>query len=449
MKLGQMERETFEKLRDEIVGGEVRDVHLVKGLDWGLLQRVRRGERVDVLGEPGAAAKGETEEEEMQMDVEAGLEDVEKQKVKPVVKEERMKQGKMAPPAPIAGKKRNRNDILRELKAARAKAVEEKKAKTPALGPKFRKLGEKMPGAHIERDEKGRELLVTVDAEGRTKKKVRKVKVEGPEENTSGVNGNGLLMPDKDVAPLGMDAPVLKTAPVVDLEKGDGDIFEGVGADYDPLGSIEDEDEDENSDEDGVVKQDTTENDGTPPAPTKDFTTPESAPDIEDHQADMPPPPPTLTQTSRNYFNDPSQPKDNHSVESTNPLTDPTILAALKKASTISPLSSSTNTPNEASAEAAKLARRRKMLESHDRDAEDMDLGFGSSRFEDAQEEEEDGAKRVKLSVWKGGNDEGEENEAIGGKDGKKRKRGGKKKGDKNSAVDVLRVIERRNEERK
>ncbi|KAL8696423.1 MAG: hypothetical protein Q9224_002803, partial [Gallowayella concinna] len=64
VKLGQMERATFEALRDEIVGGEVKDVHLVKGLDWKLLERVRRGE--DVLSgaatspQPAATSAAET-----------------------------------------------------------------------------------------------------------------------------------------------------------------------------------------------------------------------------------------------------------------------------------------------------------------------------------------------------------------------------------------------------
>ena len=45
MKLQQIDEETFIKLREEILGDEVKDrAKLVKGLDWGLLERVRRGE---------------------------------------------------------------------------------------------------------------------------------------------------------------------------------------------------------------------------------------------------------------------------------------------------------------------------------------------------------------------------------------------------------------------
>ena len=83
------------------------------------------------------------------------------------------------------------------------------------------------------------------------------------------------------------------------------------------------------------------------------------------------------------------------------------------------------------------------MLEAHDRDADDMDLGFGSSRFGD----EEDGeGKKVKLSVW--GKETGDEGRSGEGK--VPRKRGPKKrKGDANSAADVLKVMERRKGEAK
>jgi hypothetical protein len=115
---------------------------------------------------------------------------------------------------------------------------------------------------------------------------------------------------------------------------------------------------------------------------------------------------------------------------------DPTILAALKKASTLNPISKAAENEEEA----AKEARRKKMLQQDDRDAQDMDMGFGSSRFADEEDFEE---KKVKLSEWGTKDDDDQE----GGKgDGKgKRKRGPKKrKGDGNSAADVMKVLERR-----
>lgn len=58
MKLGQISREVFEALRDKITGGDAASSHLVKGLDWKLLERVRRGE--DVMGTREGTAAAST-----------------------------------------------------------------------------------------------------------------------------------------------------------------------------------------------------------------------------------------------------------------------------------------------------------------------------------------------------------------------------------------------------
>ncbi len=416
VKLGQMDQSTFEKLRDEIVGGEVKDVHLVKGLDYKLLERVRRGE--DVLSDSVKSASSQGQDfdnkdepdPEPEVDVDGEFEKLEEKQIQPMAKEEKSKKGEMAPPPLVAGKKRTRDDILRELKASRATAAE--KAKQSALGPKFVKLGEKRERSRIERDERGREVLITVDEEGRVKRKVRKTTTE----DTHG--GHMLLMPDKDAKPLGMEIAPVVEAPIED----DGDIFEDVGADYDPLGNMDDDnDSDDSSDTGGKATAE-------PPKPSP-------PPKPSESETSAVPPPPGKR---RNYFGDADDQEDTNAAP-TNPLTDPTILAALKKASSIKPITSA-STNEEA---AAKFAHRKKMLESHDRDAEDMDLEFGSSRFGD-QEDGED--RRVKLSAWDG---DGEKDEGQG--EGKaKRKRGAKKrKGDVNSAADVLKVMERRKAEGK
>ena len=415
VKLGQMDQSTFEKLRDEIVGGDVKDVHLVKGLDYKLLERVRRGE--DVLSDSVKSTSFQGQdidskdepEPEPELDVDEEFEKLEEKQIQPMAKEEKSKKGEMAPPPPVAGKKRTRDDILKELKASRAAAAE--KAKQSTLGPKFVKLGEKRERSRIERDERGREVLITVDEEGRVKRKIKKSTTEETR------NGHMLLMPDKDAKPLGMEVAPVVEAPVED----DGDIFEDVGADYNPLGDMDDDDSDDSSDTEGKAP-------AKPPEPS-------------------PPPKPSESETSavppapgkrRNYFGDADDDEDTNAPP-TNPLTDPTILAALKKASSINPIPSG-STNEEA---AAKLERRKKMLESHDRDAEDMDFEFGSSRFGD-QEDGED--RKVKLSAWGGdGDQDGEKGEGKA-----KRKRGGKKrKGDVNSAADVLKVMERRKAEGK
>ncbi|KAK3175040.1 hypothetical protein OEA41_002286 [Lepraria neglecta] len=416
VKLGQMDQATFEALRDEIVGGDVKDVHLVKGLDYKLLERVRRGEDVlsDKKSEP-SESQDDDPKDEPEVDVDDEFEKLGDKEVQPMVKEQKAKKGEMAPPPLMAGKKRTRDDILRELKESRAAAAE--KAKQSQLGPKFMKLGEKRERSRIERDEKGREVLITVDEDGRIKRKVRKSAVD---DDTT--NGHGLLMPDKDAKPLGMEVPTVAPAP---LEDDDGDIFEGVGVDYNPLGNMEDDDDDsDDSDaEAGAAAK--------PPKPS-----PPPKPSESETSAMRPPP-----GKKRNYFGDSIEDDETTIGPPLNPLTDPAILAALKRASTINPVPSSSTNEEEA----AKFARRKKMLESHDRDAEDMDMEFGSSRFGD-QEDGEDG--RVKLSAWHG---EGNEDEDGGKGEGKaKRKRGAKKrKGDVNSAADVLKVMERRKGEGK
>ena len=432
VKLGQMEYSTFEKLRDEIVGGDVDNVHLVKGLDRRLLERARKGE--DVFKKPEVKVveqrKGKEEEKEEPVDVEAALDELEGQDVTPV---ERPKEKKQEPQA-VAGKKRTRDDILRELKAARTKAKSEA---APALGTKFRKLGAQLlPGtSRIERDEKGREVLITVDEDGNVKRKVRKAK-PATASSFQDKQRNGLLMPDKDAIPLDVDAPIIPQQPVpVEEPSDDDDVFEGAGADYDPLGDADGSSSDSSDEESGQETENSkkpkvsSDLEDSPPTTTKDAAT------------DMPPPP--LPSKSRNYFND--KPSSPESEAPSNPLKDPSFLAALQKASSLASKSGDVDAEDDdeerdedAEERARRLARRKAMLETHDRDAEDMDFGFGGSRFED-QEDGED--KRVKLSEWEGDDEGGEK-----GKGGKgQRKRGKKKKkGDKDSVNDVLAVLDRR-----
>jgi len=165
----------------------------------------------------------------------------------------------------------------------------------------------------------------------------------------------------------------------------------------------------------------------------------------------MPPPPiPSKPAAApRNYFGTTTPPTTEETKYDVSK--DPTILAALQKARKIDTASfsagSATTSHDETDEEReARLKRRAAMLASSDRDLEDMDLGFGSSRFGDA-EDAEDGGK-IKLSKWKGaGADDDDEDGEGGERGGKKRKRGAKKrKGDKNSAADVMKVIESRKE---
>lgn len=403
MKLQQIDEATFIKLRDEILGGDVSSTHLVKGLDYKLLERIKKGEDV-LAGKANEAEEAEDEELDDEFDK---LED---QDVVAITKEKAAKKGEMAPPSLIPGRKRNRDQILAEMKAARQAA---KEAAQPSLGAKFKKVGASKAASRIEIDGKGREVLITTDEEGNEKRKVRKVTVELEKDH-------GLLMPDKDVKPLGMAVPDVSEVP--EVEEEDVDIFEDAGDDYDPLAGLgEDEDED-GSDEEGQVG-DTPKFEKAPETLIGDST---------EGAGDMAPPPRPKPSAARNYFGE-SQPGPDIDASKPKAFSDPTILAALKKASTLNPLAKVA----ESAEEAAKEARRKKMLAQDDRDAEDMDMGFGSSRGADEEDFDE---RKVKLSEW--GNDEDDEEEK-GGKT--KRKRGPKKrKGDSNSAADVMRVLEQR-----
>ncbi|TVY83367.1 hypothetical protein LSUE1_G001462, partial [Lachnellula suecica] len=326
------------------------------------------------------------------------------------VKEKTVKKGEMAPPS-LTGKKRNRNQILADLKAARLAA---KEAAEPSLGSRFKKVGGPRTESRIEKDSKGREVLITVDENGNEKRKVRKVP---PKTEPELEKGHGLLMPDKDVAPMGMEVPEIPKAP--EEEEEEINIFDDAGDDYDPLAGLEGSDSDEDQEEGEL-----SDSEEKKPKPGE-------APSKPEPGSMAPPPRPTQP---RNYFGTSEPAKE----ESTAPkgFSDPTLLAVLKKASSLNPIAKEA----ENAEEAAKEARRKKMLQNDDRDAQDMDMGFGSSRFAD---EEDFDDKKVKLSEWGSKGDDDEE----GGKgDGKsKRKRGPKKrKGDANSAADVLKVMERR-----
>src|SRR5579871_1236372 len=99
MKLGQLDKGTFEKLRDEIAGGDIASTHLVKGLDRKLLERVRKGENVY------EDKSLEDESDEEVKDVDEELEQLERREVK---REVRKKQDEEEV-AQVAGVKRTRD----------------------------------------------------------------------------------------------------------------------------------------------------------------------------------------------------------------------------------------------------------------------------------------------------------------------------------------------------
>lgn len=485
-KLGQIEQGLFEKLRDEIVGGDVQHVHLVKGLDWRLLERVRRGE--DVYQQPQDTAQASGQEQTEEVDVDAEFEQMEHAAVAPLRQEEKSYAQDM-PSAPAPAKKRTRDDILREMKAARAKesdAVPKVSAQQLSLGPKFRRVGAEQPNtSRVEINDKGREVLIVVDGQGNVKRKVRKGK---PGNDEAKHTKNGLLMPDKDAVPLGMDVPD-RTGPMKVAEEDDdedGDIFAGAGADYDPLGiATGEEDESGGSESEGEMTSVKGERLGEQKraagkvrgSRSRSLSTPtsESRSDSETSsrsrsrsRSHSPIPnkqqqpkstsnskasavEPSKASAPRNYFSTPTEPASNIQNASTNPLSDPSMLAALRRAAALSRSGSGEDGSEAARAVAAKEARHAAMLASatSNRDLDDMDLGFGESRLDDGEDDGDRDGKGVRLAEWKGRGVEGEEhNGKADRKSGGGPRKRGKKKGktgkDANNVRDVLSAIERR-----
>ncbi|RYP56459.1 hypothetical protein DL771_011778 [Monosporascus sp. 5C6A] len=402
LKNEEIDQETFDKLRFEIAGGDLSSTHLVKGLDFKLLERIRKGENVWEEGK--AQDDGEEAEPE---NVDDEFERLEQAEIAAVEKEKTTKKGQLATVSLNPGKKRTRDQILAELKAAReAKAKEQS-----ALGSKFRKIGDKKPGSRIERDGKGREILIITDEKGNEKRMVRKVRPDAQEEASK---AKELMMPDKDAKPLGMEVPDIYKKKMEEPEDEDINIFDDAGDDYDPLAGLSDDpdDSDEEESSEKPPKSDTAE---------------------QDKHAMPPPPQPASGVEPRNYFKDSKTGLASSETLKAPSLSDPTIQAALKKAAALNPISRPTDDEDDEEAR-AKAERRRKMLQNEDRDLEDLDLGFGTSRFED----EADFDEKVKLAQW--GEDD-DEHQGRGG--GSKRKRGPKKrKGDANNAADVLRIME-------
>ncbi|GJC92189.1 red-like protein [Colletotrichum higginsianum] len=409
LKNEEIDQATFEKLSSEIAGGDLSSTHLIKGLDFKLLERVRKGE--DVYGD----SKNDPDEEEVppEEEVDEAFDQLADTEVQAVEKEKVKKKGQFAPVALAPGKKRSRDQILAEMKAAREAAKAEQEA---ALGNKFKKIGAKQqPGTRIERDSKGREVLIIVDEDGHEKRKVRKVQPGAVQEQRNE------FIPDKDAKPLGMEVPEFYKKQQEELEEDENDdIFADAGDDYDPLAGMDDSTDE---DSDGEVKD------------KKEEVKDERSADT----IAMPPPPRPVQ--ARNYFKDAKTDLISSQALKGPSMSDPAIQAAFKRAAQLNAANKDRqeDEDDEDDEEArARRERHKRMLQSVDRDAEDLDMGFGTSRFEDEADFDE---APVKLSQW--GNDDEDEGDGQGGKS--KRKRGAKKrKGDANNAADVLRVMEQR-----
>lgn len=453
------------KLRTETekLDGETQAVNTTsKGLDFLQLERARRGD-VEV-GDRLEEEDGTARREEAGADVDDEFERIETADIQAIEHVKSKKKGQFSTAPPAAGQKRSRDQILAEMKAAREAAKQakiEQSLSQPALGSRFKKIGTAtQAGSRIEVDSRGREVLILVDENGHEKRKVRKVKNPAPTEEK--LDGNGKV--------LGMEVPEFYRkkleAEAAAAAAKEVDIFDDVGSDYDPLAGMDSDSSDGEADKEAdeskkTTKHGSSQSDGMasdvsrsshsryrPPIEGSKGSTKGNIP-----QDGTPAPLPR-----QNYFGASTLLSDTKS-HSGPLLQDPSVLGALRKAKQMREASEAEAQTQALSEEAAREARLQKLLQSSERDAEDLDMGFGSSRLEDTEDLDEAaaGGKKVRLSTWKGGTggerqqiDGDDDDDDAGGSRGdkSKRKRGAKKrKGDGNNAEDVMRVLERRREQ--
>ncbi|EFX03794.1 red-like protein [Grosmannia clavigera kw1407] len=453
LKLEQIDQATYDRLQLEIAGGDLSSTHLVKGLDFKLLERVRRGE--DVFGEEVKATKDEEQKSGSEDGEPAGaakpgdniddeFERLVEDKVQTITHEKVKKKGQLATTRLVPGQKRTRDQILAEMKAAREAA---KKKELPALGSRFKRISApQKAGSRIEHDSQGREVLIIVDEDGHEKRKVRKLaRGTDAREAKERERQREAMAPAEGAEVLGMEVPEFyrkqqeaEAAAAAAAAAKPVDIFEDADADYDPLagmGSDSDSDSDSNS-EAKVQTEARTETKATSSrSPSRDKEEGEASDSSQDAKN---------KRLASKEKTQPTQPRQSYfkgstllsEVSRSGPsMDDPAVVSALRKAKAMREAAES----EEKSKEDERTERLKKLLQASDRDAEDLDMGFGTNRVEDDEDMEE---SDIKLSTW-GDEGKGEDGQSRGEKG--KRKRGAKKrKGDGNNAADVMRVLERR-----
>ncbi|ETI19271.1 hypothetical protein G647_09103 [Cladophialophora carrionii CBS 160.54] len=382
-KLQQIDEATFEHLKSEIgIGGDLSSTHLVKGLDWKLLDRVRRGDDLNSAPQP------EENEEKAKVDVDEELDHLLEKEVQAVDHSlgKQQDDAGMEEDQPMT-----RDEILRRLKESRAQK-QQGVPPEPVLGNRFKKVTSDKPNKRKFTEVvngRRREVLLITNKDGTTKRKTRWIDVEEDTPDSAQKQPLGMEVPAEFVA----KQQVLSTQ--AEAEDEDDDIFQGV-SDYNPLAGINSDSEDEDHDK------------SKPAARAEKDTA-------------------STTSKPRNYFATSGQ--EGEAEDRTNPiLKDPTLLSALKRAAGLKRHDDSGS--NQAlDSDPTRVAKQQQLLErlkeQNRADAADLDLGFGESRFGD--DEDEDG------SVW-------EDGEGSSKKSG--RKRGPKKrKGDKDNVNDVMAVM--------
>ena len=424
LKREDIDQETYDRLQGEIAGGDLSSTHLVKGLDFKLLERVRRGE--DVY-DPDAKKEEATQEvaadDDAELDEDDELDRLEATEVQAVDKEKIQKKGQLATSGLNPGQKRSRNQILAEMKAVREAA---KAKELSGLGSKFKKIGaKKAPGTRIERDNRGREVMIIVDEDGHERRKVRKVDAREESEREM---ARLAFVPDKNAEVLGMDVPEFykqqQKEKELEAEGQQFKLFEEADSDYDPLADLEggSDDEKDSSDEENPESK--------AKSATQEQSGSQTAPILSEALATT-----SVPSGAKKYFKDSKTGLTSEETYKAPSMDDPSFLAGLRKARALGAQEKS----EEEQKAADQKARLKKLLENSSRDDEDLDMGFGTNRMEDEADLED---AKIKLSAWGEDNDD---EEHVGGDGGKpKRKRGGqKRKGDKDSFADVMAVMER------
>ena len=393
VKTEKIDQATFEKLRDSMgVGGDLGSTHLVKGLDRKLLERIRRGD--DLNAAPAQDSEPSMLQANLDDELDSALDKDFVTETKPAAENQEVGSTEAAN---AVSQSVSRDEILRRLKQSRSTKPELQTVPEPVLSDKFKKLPSAVKSGKHKYVEsvngRRREVLVITDKQGNAKRKTRWIDPE-------------VAAHTVEAAPMGMEVPAELAAKQKALqerqaaeEEDDDDIFAGVGADYDPLKDIESDSDNEESE----------------PPQSKDET-----------------PASVVEQKPRNYFGTASateaiEDKVNSVAQN------PTILAALKRAAAIRQGEERGEPGDEEVVDTAQAEKRKqfmaKLKQREREDAQDMDLGFGESRFGD--EDDEEGA------IWEGDEEQGDKKSG--------RKRGPKKrKGDKDSVADVMKVLDGR-----
>ena len=90
LKKEEIDQQTFDQLRSQIAGGDLSSTHLVKGLDFKLLERIRKGE--DVYND-GEVRDDNDAQEETPDDIDNELDRLEDEEVSTMTREKTVKKG--------------------------------------------------------------------------------------------------------------------------------------------------------------------------------------------------------------------------------------------------------------------------------------------------------------------------------------------------------------------